>query len=493
MKNMFKIFQYFFSTLIILFLFSCSKSENVKNSLYSSVSYLASDELEGRRTCSLGDSLSTNYIINEFKNSGLKSYNKNHKYIQNFPFLADIKVKDNILTTIINNKETKLNHKNDFVIFQKSGNGKSNGQVVFIGYGINSSENNYNDFTKVDLKNKIAICYLYPSPKDCTEYLREIDTLSYFERAQLVNDLGGLGIIYVIPSVDKNKDKLKNIDGEKVFNQRKNKMKIPMLRISYIKYVEIMENAGIEVSSIDNKLHANKSSMSFTIPNLTMSFNINTKYIYKNAHNIFGYVEGEDTSNTILIGAHYDHVGFSRYKSNSDSIRNGADDNASGTALILELAKYYSKNIPNWNLCFVAFGAEEFLMIGSNHFVNNSPIPLNKIKFMLNFDMVGRMRNDSLHIYGISKLKNPNYIFDNFNFKNLFIVKHDDILGSDGAIFYHKNIPTLSIFTGFHQDVHKVTDETDKINFDGMVTVYQVAIELINLLSTRKINLNKQS
>jgi len=188
--------------------------------------------------------------------------------------------------------------------------------------------------------------------------------------------------------------------------------------------------------------------------------------------NVIGFIDNK-AENTIVIGAHYDHLGFggegSLFRDEEKAIHNGADDNASGVALMLNLAgKLKNTNTSN-NYLFMAFSGEEMGLLGSNYFTKNTTIDASKINYMINMDMVGRMKADStLAVYGVgtSPMFKQTLTANNDSFK---LVENESGVGpSDHTSFYLIDIPVLHFFTGQHEDYHKPGDDSEKLNYDGM-------------------------
>ncbi|MES2691677.1 MAG: M28 family peptidase [Bacteroidota bacterium] len=213
----------------------------------------------------------------------------------------------------------------------------------------------------------------------------------------------------------------------------------------------------------------------------------------KTGTNVIAFLDN-GAANTIVIGGHFDHLGFHEHTSSMDKdktqIHNGADDNASGTAGVLALAKYFAGNgvTEQSNFLFMCYSAEEDGLIGSKYFTNNPTLDLKKMSCMLNMDMIGRL-NDStekLMIFGVGT--SPVYT------KVFASVKHNFKLGfdssgvgpSDQTSFYLKNIPVLHFFTGQHTDYHKSSDDTEKINFKGEVRVLDLIRQLALVLSNEQ-------
>lgn len=207
------------------------------------------------------------------------------------------------------------------------------------------------------------------------------------------------------------------------------------------------------------------------------------------AHNVVAYLDN-GAKYTIVIGAHYDHLGMGLGGNSLDAnpenkIHNGADDNASGTAGVMELARYFSGNNikENHNFLFICFSAEEEGLLGSKHFTNNPSIVLNDVSFMINMDMIGRL-NDStkkIIISGVGTSPSWPTVLAKQS-KNPVTYKADSAgMGpSDHASFYLKNIPALHFYTGTHTDYHKPSDDAEKINKNGEALVLNLIIDIIN-------------
>jgi aminopeptidase YwaD len=194
----------------------------------------------------------------------------------------------------------------------------------------------------------------------------------------------------------------------------------------------------------------------------------------------------------VVIGAHYDHLGRSTFDAldpeAKNAIRHGADDNASGTAAVLELARRFHAVPARRSIIFVNFSGEELGDLGSEYFVDNPPVPLDGIDAMLNFDMVGRLRNDKLIVYGVTTASEMRGIVDSANTAQppLAITALGDGFGpSDHASFYAKEIPVLQFFTDMHEDYHKATDVASKINVPGEARVIDYAERIARSIANR--------
>jgi hypothetical protein len=199
--------------------------------------------------------------------------------------------------------------------------------------------------------------------------------------------------------------------------------------------------------------------------------------------NVLAYINNK-AENTIIIGAHYDHLGFgsegSLFRGDQPEIHNGADDNASGVAVMMNLASRLKDKNTNNNYLFIAFSGEEMGLLGSNYFVKNPTIDTKKVNYMINMDMVGRLKEDkTLAVYGVGtspKFKQTLFA-NNTDFK--LIEKESGVGPSDHTSFYLADIPVLHFFTGQHEDYHKPSDDPDKLNYKGMEAISNYIMRII--------------
>ena len=200
--------------------------------------------------------------------------------------------------------------------------------------------------------------------------------------------------------------------------------------------------------------------------------------------NVIGYINN-DAKNTIVIGAHYDHLGYggdgSLFRDSIKAIHNGADDNASGTAVMLDLARKLNTTNTNNNYLFIAFSGEEMGLLGSNYFVKNPTINTKAVSYMINMDMVGRLKKDSaLAVYGTGTSPMFKQVLKAHNTKFKLIENESGVGPSDHTSFYLADIPVLHFFTGQHEDYHKPGDDADKLNYQGMETISEYIFDIIS-------------
>lgn len=199
--------------------------------------------------------------------------------------------------------------------------------------------------------------------------------------------------------------------------------------------------------------------------------------------NVVGFIDNK-AENTIVIGAHFDHLGYggegSLYRDSIKAIHNGADDNASGTAVMIDLARKLKGKNTNNNYLFIAFSGEEMGLLGSNYFVKNPTIDTKAVSYMINMDMVGRLKQDStLAVYGVGTSPLFKQVLSAHNDKFKLIQNESGVGPSDHTSFYLADIPVLHFFTGQHEDYHKPGDDSEKLNYAGMEKISSYIFDLI--------------
>jgi hypothetical protein len=205
--------------------------------------------------------------------------------------------------------------------------------------------------------------------------------------------------------------------------------------------------------------------------------------------NVVGYIDNK-AEKTVIIGAHYDHLGMggngSLYAEGA-AIHNGADDNASGVGVLLKLAERLKDTLTKSNYLFIAFSGEEMGLLGSNYFCKNPTINLDKANFMVNMDMVGRLREDkTLSISGVGTASIWKQVLNATNPEFKLVLSESGVGPSDHTSFYLQDIPVLHFFTGQHEDYHKPSDDFEKLNYEGMEMIENYIFEVITELDDSK-------
>ena len=210
--------------------------------------------------------------------------------------------------------------------------------------------------------------------------------------------------------------------------------------------------------------------------------------------NVVGLLRGTDPilrEQYVIVGAHHDHLGRMGFGvldiDSATAIHNGADDNASGTAAVLEIARLLARRPPARSVIFVTFSGEELGLLGSQYYVDHSPVPLDSAVAMLNFDMVGRLKDDRLIVYGAATAAEFREMLDSANVATgLRMTATGDGYGaSDHSSFYAKGLPVLHFFTDVHPDYHRSTDDIERINAGGEARIVALAVQVLREIANR--------
>jgi hypothetical protein len=484
-----KLFVYFFLVLLTIGFHSETKKLPDPNitaeDLRAHISYLASDELKGRFTGTEECKLAADYIKNEFMSYSLIPAWEN-SYYQEFPFIANIEVtENNSLSILSGGEEIHLSLYKDFITAPFSGSSNVSSELVFAGYGISASKLNYDDYSDVDVTGKIVVVMSY-HPEYDNPHSQFDEYSSFRQKAATARDKGAAGIILVnghYPEIEE--DKLMDFRYDRAASI-KNFGAVHVKR----KFIdELFRKQNLTFSEYQAQMTTEKSPAPFNFNELKIKLITEVKEVEKISWNVAGIIEGNDPllkDEFIVIGAHFDHLGMgevgSLYRGNEPQIHNGADDNASGTAGVLELAEKFSSMSESLkrSIIFVSFSGEELGLLGSGYFVNNSPVPLNKIVTMINMDMIGRMNDDNqLIVYGTATSSSWKEMIDSKNNYGFKLALNDEGYGpSDHSSFYGKEIPVLFFFTGTHTDYHRPSDDYDKINYAGQEKIVNFIFDI---------------
>ena len=453
--------------------------------ILADLQFLASDERKGRDTGSPEILESAQFIHKKFQAAGLKSPQGMPDGFQRFPLSSKAKQgKEVALKAVLEGKEDNLLVDAEFRVCSFGGKGKVTGEVVFCGYGINDAKNNFDEFADVDLKGKIAlIMRRVPRQKvHGSLYISKngkIDTRKAALRAKIQNaqKQGAIAVVLVNDptSTQGKKDALMAFG----YGGSGGPKTVPVFHIKQKKANQLLQ-AGIgktltEIEiAIDEKLEPHSQLLKGV--KIEAHADLITNSV--EGFNVIGILEPEhadEKTETIVVGAHYDHVGMGGQGSlapGSKAIHNGADDNASGTTALLELVRRITekKEKLNRRIVFIAFSAEEKGLIGSKYYVANPLYSLSKTISMLNLDMVGRLADEKLTVFGVGSSSFWKPTLDEIEKSSqLNFFRETKAFGpSDHASFYAKQIPVLHLFTGLHEDYHRPGDDIEEVNVQGI-------------------------
>lgn len=441
--------------------------------------YIAADELEGRRAGSQGADKAANYIANEFKLYGLKPAGDKESYLQEFEFVAGVKLgKKNSFTIVDGKKKQDLKLDKDMRPLGFSSSGSYKGPVVFVGYGIIAAEKEYDDYAGVDVKDKAVLIMRYhPEGENQHSEFGKYSALRY--KAAKAKEMGAKAIIWVTGPADSDKDDLIRLS----YDNSMGNAGILCVNVTQKAADDLLRTSGMTLKQVQDQINSTKKPNSFLMGELNIDLTISVDEMRSKTKNVMGLVEGNDLilrNEIIVIGAHYDHLGMGGENSGSlrpdtIAVHNGADDNGSGTVGMLELAQYYAskKQELKRTLLFMAFSGEELGLLGSAYFVKNPTFDLTNVSTMINMDMIGRLNDRKLIVFGIGTSTEFESLVNRHNKDSLFVLKlNPDGYGpSDHSSFYSKGIPVFHFFTDLHGDYHRPSDDEPLINYEGMVTV----------------------
>ena len=407
--------------------------------LQTHINYLTNEKLEGRRTGTNGEKLAYEYISNEFQKIGLLPKGDNNTFLQLFE-VTNEKILSKNSHLLINANELEMDTDYFPMPFSSNGSVKTTASIALQENGMpwfydlkDLMEANKNN-PHFDLTNSIKLKAMDAAKKRASAFFvfntsTINDELKFEPKATFVT--GAIPVIYLTKPAQH----------------------------TYLKD----ETANLEID-LNNEIIDNK----------------------RYGNNVIGYVNNNAT-NTIIIGAHFDHLGYgedhnSLYTGSTPQIHHGADDNASGTAAVIELAKILkASKLKNNNYLFICFSGEELGLFGSKYFTEHPSIELTTANYMINMDMVGRV-NEVTHNLNIGGFGTSPVWAQTINTGNKFFTIKIDSSGtgpSDHTSFYRKNIPVLFLFTGIHSDYHKPTDAADKINYSGIWNVLKYVNRVI--------------
>ena len=533
---------------------------NSVNRLRQAVEYLASDALEGRRTGTPGANGAAHYIAGEFSLLGLRPGmniarpartrgESRSRYLQSFPYVASVVLGSNNLVSLNPQGDTTpISVGEDWMPLGFSSNGSlKSAEIVFAGYGISSAELKYNDYGVSNTKDRVAIVFAgTPDGQNPHGQFTQAGQLRF--KAAAARAAGARALIIIT-----DEEKLKEDRLTRLAYDNAGEAGIPVIVISRKLAARILGAADANLLEFMKVADARTSAgapLREPIKGRTLGLDVNVVRRESPSSNIIGILPGSDPKlkdEAIVIGAHYDHLGRGGAGSlapREGEIHHGADDNASGTAALIELARRLStqRPKPRRTIVFIAFSGEEEGLLGSNYYVNHPVVPLQKTIAMINMDMIGRLRDQKLMIGGVGTAPEWRAMIEGQNSaKNMATAARDDALNgnirpssfanlkvnldpkltptgypvvrgasgrpvvtadeantlmeaatpftltlnedgygpSDHSSFYSKQIPVLFFFTGTHNDYHKPSDTSDKINYEGEVKIISFVERII--------------
>jgi hypothetical protein len=434
-------------------------------SLAESVSALTAPEMEGRRSGTPGGDLAARRLADWLAAAGLRPGGDQGSYVQSFVLETSSQPGAASSLDLLGPTPRRLEAGRDWIAHGGSRPGEIGGDVVFVGYGTELADAGYDDYAGVDVRGKIALA-LDGAPAHLTgARVSRLDKLIAAKRR------GALGLLVAgaeLPSPDRTSVEVALLSGA-LTREAADAMLAP---------------AGRTVSDTISALAAARRPAPFAT-GTRVHLRVEKTVDEVRAANIIGVVPGADpalAAEAVVVGAHYDHLGRA-----DGVVYPGADDNASGTAVVLGLARAFAAaGGADRTLVFVLFGAEELGLIGSRHYVARPAVPLDRTVAMVNFDMVGRLQSRALSVGGGDSARRLRaLVSDAAQLEGVALDVHGSPYGpSDHSRFYAAGIPVLFFHTGAHGDYHKPSDTADKLDAAGMARIAALGARVVERLAS---------
>lgn len=485
----------------------------VEQRLKQDAEYLASDKLEGRGVRTRGLVLAGEYIAEQFAEAGLYTAWFNGTPFQEFHLLNESRrgAVQKVQVRRTGAEVHTLTPNVDFTSLLKTTSGTMTLPVVFVGYGITAPELNYDDYAGLRVAGKAVLILRHEprqhdseSPFNGSEPSRHAPIFSKIQNA-IAHGATAVILCDTRPIEEEvghedpfSSDLLKVEFAENTFDTT-----IPVIHCRRQLIEESFSNSGdVSLDQLEREIDESLEPRSRVLDGVSMTFEVSRDRNGQGVRNVLASIEpnGEIPSRTVIIGAHYDHLGMDSYGSLAvgaqGEIHNGADDNASGTAVIMEVARQLAarRDQLNCRILFIAFTAEELGLLGSKHYVRDPVVPLSETVAMINLDMVGRLRNE-VTIYGMGTARQwKDIVPQAAQDQGLKMVGRSSGYGpSDHAVFYERGIPVLHFFTGFHPQYHRPSDDAHLLNIAGMRQISRCVTDIVAHLAHDDSELEAQS
>jgi len=484
----------------------------IEKRLQSDVDYLASDELEGRGVRTQGLELAAEHIAKSFIQSGLVAdhYGGPFHEFRLYSSNRRISVEAAEIASPELPKGQSLVKGKDFTSLSSSREGSLSAPLVFAGYGITAPEAGYDDYAAIDVTGKAVLVLRHePQRFDANSKFDGVENSSHaFVHTKIKNAIahGAIALVLCTDAAEARNLQSENGEQKKSTAARLDELlatelhnaelagKLPVihLRRSLVEHL-FHQSFSEELSVVEARIDQTLQPESKALPETVFSGRMESHRGFRKLKNVVASLEGTGphAEETVIVGAHYDHLGRDSWGSlaieSHGEIHHGADDNASGTAVVMEVARQLAARPEPFQrrVLFITFSAEELGLIGSENYVRDPLFPMNQTVAMLNLDMVGRLREGKLTIYGVETASNWRPLIDS----TLSALPHPDELKltlrsggfgpSDHASFFEKGVPVLHFFTGFHPQYHRPEDVASLINPQGMRQIAELIATMV--------------
>jgi hypothetical protein len=500
--------------------------------------YLADDEREGRGPGSEGIEEASQYIHQAFLNAGLTMPPQDMDGFLDFSVKkgSSLGTKNSLEFTFADGSKIVPVIKQDYQVLSMGGSGKVQGEIVFCGYGIDAPQHQYSDFNQTALNGKIALVirrvpkqseqngpftkdgaidaefasltykikqlstrhaaaiFIVNDPhtihKTITDLDKEIEESQKKQANESLSEDEKKGLNEHIQQLEEKKQKHQGdelVDFGYGGPARGNPPPVIQLTNQLANQL-LLKSMGKNLEQIEQEIDRDFKPLTQSLSNITVQCETEINQQSSTVHNVIGVLEGNHKygEETIIVGAHYDHVGRGAFGSllpGTNQVHNGADDNASGTCALLEIVRKLSQHkeqLPR-RIVFIAFAAEEMGLLGSVDYVAHPMYPLDQTIAMFNFDMVGRVSDNKITIFGDKTSPQWDPLLDQLAARHELnlVLKPEGFGPSDHSSFYSEKIPVLHFFSGLHGDYHRPSDDWDKINIQGISRIAQFTEEIL--------------
>ena len=490
------------------------------------VESLASETTEGRLTGTPGEKIATSYVARVFRSIGLLPAGEGGTYFQNFGFTAGVSLgEDNQLvqkSTLSGDRLTRSFEVDvDWRPFAFSSEGEiPESEVVFAGYGIVAPESNaqraIDSYAGIDVKGRWVLVFRYVPEElnaESRQHLHRYSSLRY--KAMVARDRGARGLLVVSGPNSQVRNQLSPLR----FDVSLSGSGIAALSITDAVAEEILKPSDQSLQQLQDEADADSGSRGFLVPNRRLEAQVTLKRLRQTGRNVLGRLQvgPQPSQETVMVGAHVDHLGRGRVSGSlagsdeKDAIHPGADDNASGVAAMIEVAQFLSSRLQEGELgakrdiVFAAWSGEELGLLGSNHWVKekagaqggghsahgshgaHASIGKEVIAY-LNFDMVGRLEEDPLSVFGVASSPIWPRMIEQENVAVGLAIdpQEDSYLPTDATAFYTRGVPILAAFTGAHSEYHTPRDTPETLDYAGTEQVAQFMAGVARELAARE-------
>jgi aminopeptidase YwaD len=462
----------------------------IQSRLSYDVHFLASDALEGRLSGTLGAEVAAQFVGDRFRALGLDPAGDDGGYRQPFTFIAGVHPgPGNALLFDLPDGRRGARLEEDFRPLAFSSSGSASGEIVFAGYAIHAPDLGYDDYVGLQVKGKIVLALRFgPDGNDPDSRFQPYMALR--RKAADAREQGAVALLVATGPVGGEDKAPVKISFDASFADSG----LPVVGISTALAEALFAGQGFSLGDLQRRIDERKEPASRPL-GVRAELTVDVVQEHATTANVAALLSGSDPvrrAEVVVIGAHYDHLGYGGEGSGSlapgeHAVHNGADDNASGVAGMLEIARRLAADPPARSVLFVAFSGEEEGLLGSQYLVSHPLVPLERVVAMVNLDMVGRPKpGPALTLGGYGTAAQWPELIESVNANHhvRITTSKGGFGASDHSSFYGRDIPVLFFFTGAHEDYHKPSDDAGRLDYAGMAEVVRFAADVTRRIAT---------